>query len=161
MHYVIQGRILCGATHVRGKWTDIESAISCEDCLQELESLDQDRVSLEDYTFGNARAEVNLARILNEINDPYLANKAGRLINRFNNLMVELEKMESNKTRRYVMGLTKNDFWDIIDKIDVSEKVRTHIKNVLTIRYRRLYNQEERRSDDGKKEKSVERPRYS
>ena len=34
MHYISNGTILCGATHVRGKWTDIESYVTCENFLK-------------------------------------------------------------------------------------------------------------------------------
>ena len=148
MHYIQKGRILCNAKHVRGKWTDIESEVSCDACIDILCNRETN-MSLEDHTFGTTQAEVNLARILNEVNNKHLANRVGHLICRFNEIVKCADGMKNKKMMKYFLSLSRDDFWNIVDDLDTDEKVKSHVKNVLTIRYRNLYNKDRGRSSNG------------
>lgn len=140
MHYIKDGKVICGATHVKGKWTTIESHVTCDDCFSALDAAEEERVCLEDHTFGNAPVEVSLARILNELNNRRLASRVGSLLNRYDAIVKELQKTENLKVQRYLADVSKRDFYSLTDALDVSDKVKTHIKNALTIRHRKVYN---------------------
>lgn len=140
MHYIKNGKVICGATHVRGKWTTIESHVTCEDCFDAMDAQEEERVHLEDHTFGNAPVEVSLARILNELNNRRLASRVGSLLNRYDAIVKALIEIENPRVKRYLADVSKKDFYNLVDALPVSEKVKTHIKNALTIRYRKVYN---------------------
>ncbi len=140
MHYIKNGKVICGATHVRGKWTDIESHVTCDDCFDALDLTEKHEIRLEDHTFGSSPAEVSLARILNEINDRRLASRAGGLVNRFDLIIKEINCIETPSVKRYLLDVSRRDFFSSVDNLNASEKVKTYIKNVLTIRYRKICN---------------------
>jgi hypothetical protein len=142
VHFIKDGKVLCGATHVHGKWTTIESHVTCDDCFAVIDVEVEERVHLEDHTFGNAPVEVSLARILNEINNRRLASRVGSLMNRFDSIVKEVNKMEKLRVKRYLLDISKKDFFSLVDDLDTNEKVKTHVKNALTIRYRKVYNRE-------------------
>ena len=153
MHFIRNGKVICGATHVRGKWTTIESHVTCEDCFEVLDSEEEDKVHLEDHTFGNAPVEVSLARILNEINNRRLASRAGNLISRYDAVVKTLCDVKNEKTKRYLADVSRKDMYSLVDDLDTSEKVKTHIKNALTIRHRKVYNVSRRFRNEQEKEK--------
>lgn len=140
MHYIKNGKVLCGATHVRGQWTSIESHVTCEDCFKILDIDSDNRVNLEDYTFGSAPVEVSLARILNEINNRRLASRVGALLNRYDSIVKELCKIKNKRVSLYLADLSKKEFYNLVDELNTTGKVKTHIKNALTIRHRKMYN---------------------
>lgn len=81
-------------------------------------------------SFGPYRCGENLVRILNESDDPKLNRKSMRYISENFQLIKSISEIVDPKHRRAIAGMFRKNIRDNF-KMDVPEKIKTHLQNIV------------------------------
>jgi hypothetical protein len=91
---------------------------------------------LHDQAFGTSEAAINLARMLNELNDPKASAKVAHFFAHHYYMVNTINRdVKDPRVKRYIFTLMRRA---IKVKLDLPQKVRTHMENVFVGRIREI-----------------------
>jgi hypothetical protein len=87
-------------------------------------------MQLENFTFGDSDAEVTVAKILSERDNPNLTAIVSRILQR-TDVNLKNIKVSREGTKRYLYNLIRKDLFEHIDQYVLDEEIKSYVKNCV------------------------------
>jgi hypothetical protein len=90
-------------------------------------------MKIDPYTYGNDKAAIHLADIIQNLNDKIVTKRVGNFISYYQSVFKETSSIKDRYARELLYGLLKNS---ILEKLSKEKKfnpsIKSHVASVLT-----------------------------
>ena len=87
---------------------------------------------IDEFTFGNGKAAINLTHILNAPEYSRYSLRALRMLSKYMTSIKALTFVPHKETRETALGIWRDNFVRLVDGTDFPEVIKTHMNNVAT-----------------------------